>query len=257
MAATRTTVLTSLLGAAALMVSVASAHASQEDIDLLLPFANTSTESLSAWPQGFSASRNTAVYQSPETSYTINLSDVTQDALLNVAGAGNRSTRTVDLNASYVWESSRFGQFILSTRATYVAPVQRQMEGVRESGNLSSLADNPAMSTVPDMQSSLMLTWQIGNHQATATTHYVSDAMEDFAHLSMDQLDELVGYIAALDLSYGYNMRTGRSGNTLFSVGVRSTVDRRPPMMQLNGTGTGRVLDSNGRVAYGTIKYQF
>lgn len=238
-------------------MSVVPAQASQEDIELLLPFANTSTESLSAYPQGFSASRSVSVYQSPETTYTINLSDVTQDALLNVAGAGTRSSRSVDLHASYVWESSRFGQFILRTRATYVPQIQRQVDGVRESGNLSNLADNPALSTVPDMQSSLMLTWQIGNHQATATTHYVSDALEDFGQFNMDQLDELVGYIAALDLSYGYNMPTGRSGNTLFSVGVRSTYDRRPPLMQLNSAGTGQVLDSNGRVAYGTIKYQF
>jgi hypothetical protein len=252
-----TATLISLLGAAALAMSAVSAQASQDDISLLLPFANTSTESMGAYPQGFSASRSVSFSQSPETSYTINLSDVTQDALLNVAGAGNRSSSGVDLNASYVWESSRFGHFVLSTRTTYVAQTQRQMDGVRESGNLSSLADNPAMSTVPDMQSSLMFTWQIGNHQATATTHYVADSVEDFAQFSMDQLDELVGYIAALDLSYGYNVRTGRSGNTLFSVGVRNTYDRRPPLMQINNTGTGRVLDSNGRVAYGTIKYQF
>ncbi len=257
MTAIRPRTLKSLLGAATLALSVAAfaapAQANQAELDITLPFAQVSTESLGAYPQGFSATRTGA--QTPETTYTLNLSDVSQDALLNVAGA--RSTRGVDLNASYVWESSRFGQFILSTRATYVAPQPRQLEGVRESGTVSSLADNPAMTNVPDMQSSLMLTWQIGNHQATATTHYSSDSMEDFGQFSMDELDELVGYIAALDLSYGYNMRTGRSGNTLFSVGVRNTIDRRPPTMQLNNTGSGRVLDSNGRVAYGTIKYQF
>lgn len=184
----------------------------------------------------------------------LRLSDVNHDALLNISGGPGRRSRGVDLTASYVWESSRFGQFIVSTRATYVYN-QQNMEGLKEPGSM----EHPLLSQVPELQSSLMLSWQSGNHEATATTHIAADSFETGGEMNLQEFDELVGHIATLDLRYGYNISSGRKSNTEISVGLRNTLDRRPlQQLRIGGdTRTGGVLDANGSVAYGTIKYQF
>ena len=75
-----------------------------------------------------------------------------------------------DLGASYVWDSNRFGQFTLSTKTTYVQEFEN-------SGSLLELANTELGSMEdrvisPELQSSLMLTWQFGNHTASAITNY-------------------------------------------------------------------------------------
>jgi hypothetical protein len=184
----------------------------------------------------------------------LRLSDASHDALLNISGGPGRRSRGIDVTASYVWESSRFGQFIVSTRATYVYN-QQILEGIKEPGSM----EHPLLSQVPELQSSLMLSWQSGNHEATATTHIAADSFDTAGEMNLQQLDELVGHIATLDLRYGYNISSGRKSNTEISVGLRNTLDRRP-LKQLRiggGTRSGGVLDANGSVAYGTIRYQF
>lgn len=186
----------------------------------------------------------------------LRLTDADHEALLNVGGGPDRRSRGVDLTASYVWDSPRFGQFVISTRATYVYN-QNSIDGVKEPGSLP-VTGHPALSQVPELQSSLMLSWQSGNHHATATTHVAADTF-DVTDMNAQQLNELVGHIATLDLRYGYNLQSSRSNNNArISVGLRNTVDRRP-LQQLRVPGDSRdgVLDANGSVAYGTIKYQF
>jgi len=220
------------------------------EVELLIPFAQVSTESAAAYPYGLRAQRNLQRSQGDQASNPAN--DVSQSALINVYGS-SRSASDINLSASYVWDSSRFGQFVFSTRAIYSGS-PRQSDLLRET--TTAAADvAPSLAPSNELQSSLTLTWQVGNHQASAATHYVTDSMEEIGQLSLDQLDELVGYIAALDLSYGYNLRGSRGGNTLFSVGLRSTVDRRP-LVQLQGPRA-RGPESTGRAAYGTIRYQF
>lgn len=229
-----------------------SFSAALSDVELLIPFAQVSVDSPAAYPYGLRTQRS---LQRPggETTLSNPANDVSQSPLISVYGSSRGSA--VDLSASYVWDSSRFGQFVLSTRATYSA-AQRQSDLAREVATVAGTAEGGAALTPgTELQSSFTFTWQIGNHQASATTHYVTDSLEEFGQLSMDQLDELAGYIAALDLSYGYNLRGNRGGNTLFSVGLRSTVDRRP-LVQLQGPNS-RGPESTGRAAYGTIRYQF
>lgn len=164
----------------------------------------------------------------------------------------------VDLSASYVWESDRFGQFILSTNTIYAYNTLLSDSSI-EPVNVLPLSDAAAFGAVPELQSSLTFTWQIGNHSATAVTSYV-DTADNFAKMSadrlnIDQLNELMGQMATLDLRYGYNVRAGRQGNASFSVGVRNRFDRRQfsPVSDVSG----RLHEPSGRVAYGTIKYQF
>jgi len=183
------------------------------------------------------------------------LSDVNHDAFLNISGSPGRQSRGVDLTASYVWESSRFGQFIVSTRATYVYN-QQNLDGLTDSGRLTA-TEHPVLGQVPELQSSLMLSWQSGNHQATATTHVAADGFGNDGRMNLEQLDELVGHITTLDLRYGYNINSGPRSNTRISVGLRNTLDKRPLQQLRVGGDSGGVLDANGSVAYGTIKYQF
>jgi len=171
----------------------------------------------------------------------------------------------LDLNASYIWESPRFGQFILSTNTTYVYNTSHadvSLDSVAQlpvsETNVAAFGMSPGMS--PELQSSLTFTWQMGNHTATAVTSYV-DGLETFGKLGNDtlnieQLNELMGEIATLDLSYGYNVKAGRQGNASISVGVRSQFDRRqltPAISPASALG----LNTPERMAYGTIKYQF
>lgn len=162
-----------------------------------------------------------------------------------------------DLKTSYVWESQRFGQFVVSTSTSYVYN-PTGTEAVLDAGSLLPRTDAPGLSLMPERQSSLTFSWQIGNHTATAVTSY-SDAMNQLGQLSLDKLDvdqlnELVGQITTLDLRYGYNVRAGRQGNASFSLGVRNLLDRRP---QASGLRPGASVQPSGSMAYGTIKYQF
>jgi len=157
----------------------------------------------------------------------------------------------IDLSASYVWESPRFGQFIVSTKATYLYDPATADIGFE--GPMLPMTENTQLPKGTELQSSVMLTWQAGQHSASAVTHYF-DSFEDLGKLDMEQLNEIVGNMTTLDLQYGYNMKAGKQGQAVFSVGVRNLFDERPE--QLPKVGAGRV-EQSGRVAYGSIKYQF
>jgi hypothetical protein len=170
----------------------------------------------------------------------------------------------LDLSASYIWQSPRFGQFIVSTNTTYVyntSPSDVSLEPARlTSAEKTASGFGLGSGMAPELQSSLTFTWQIGNHTATAVTSYV-DGLETFGMLSNDtlnieQLNELMGEIATLDLSYGYNVKAGKQGNASISVGLRSQFDRRQLTPAIN-PATARMPNTPNRMAYGTIKYQF
>jgi len=175
----------------------------------------------------------------------------------DINSLANRSG--LDLTTSYVWESPRFGQFVVSTSTSY-AYNQAGVDSVLDTATLLPRTETaPGISLMPERQSSLTFSWQIGNHTATAVTSY-SDAVNQLGLLSLDKLDvdqlnELVGQITTLDLSYGYNVRAGRQGNASFSLGVRNLLDRRPQSSALAPSAS--AVQPSGSVAYGTIKYQF
>lgn len=157
----------------------------------------------------------------------------------------------IDLSASYVWESPRFGQFIVSTKATYLYDTAKA--GNLLDSTLPPVSDSTLLPKGTELQSSLMLTWQMGQHSASAVTHYF-DSFEDLSKLNLEQLNELVGNMTTLDLQYGYNLKTGKQGQAVFSFGVRNLFDARPDQLPQTTTGT---IEQQGRVAYGSIKYQF
>lgn len=157
----------------------------------------------------------------------------------------------VDLSASYVWESPRFGQFVVSTKATYLYDTAKS--GNLLDSSLPPITDNTLLPKGTDLQSSLMLTWQVGQHTASAVTHYF-DSFEDLGKLNLEQLNELVGDLTTLDLQYGYNVKAGKQGQAVFSVGVRNLFDARPDQAVPTPSS---VIEQQGRVAYGSIKYQF
>lgn len=157
----------------------------------------------------------------------------------------------IDLSASYVWKSPRFGQFIVSTMATYLYDPDSPPRGFQ--GPMLPMSENTLVPTGTELQSSVMLTWQAGQHTASAVTHYF-DNFEEIGNIDMEQLNEIVGNMTTLDLQYGYNMKAGKQGHAVFSVGVRNLFDTRPQPLPPAGTG---LVGQGGRVAYGSIKYQF
>ncbi len=179
------------------------------------------------------------------------------DVLANPA-----NSRGLDVNASYVWESPRFGQFVLSTNTTYLySPVSDLVGDSQELrfGNRSTPSEAALMGNIPSLSSSLTFTWQFGNHSATAVTSYAnqSDLQQgrlNLDSLNLEQLNELVGQIATLDLRYGYELKTGDQSSASFSFGLRNRFDNQ---QRLVPAADAAINTEPERMAYGTIKYQF
>ena len=156
-----------------------------------------------------------------------------------------------DLGASYMWDTNRFGQFTLSTKATYVQDAENRGSLLDLLNSESAALEDRVVS--PELQSSLMLTWQLGNHTASAITNYF-DSFKDLSELDLDEINALVDDITTIDLQYGYSVETGSNNRAIISFGIRNIFDEKTAQILNSST---RVLDQNGRVAYGSIKYQF
>ena len=160
-------------------------------------------------------------------------------------------TSGFDLGASYVWDTSRFGQFTLSSKTTYVQEFENR-------GSILDLLNDDVTGLEeqvisPELQSSLMLTWQFGNHTASAITNYF-DSFKDISELDIEEINALVDDITTIDLQYGYSVETGSNNRAVISFGIRNVFDEKTAQLLNSST---RILDQNGRVAYGSIKYQF
>ncbi|MEQ8954310.1 MAG: TonB-dependent receptor [Gammaproteobacteria bacterium] len=156
-----------------------------------------------------------------------------------------------DLGASYMWETSRFGQFTLSSQTTYV----REFEN---NGSLLELASAEVSGIgermiSPELQTSLMLSWEFGNHTASAITNYF-DSFKDLNELDIEEINDLVENMTTVDLEYGYSVSTNSGDRAIISFGIQNIFDEKAAQILNSST---RILDQNGRVAYGKIKYQF
>ena len=126
-------------------------------------------------------------------------------------------------------------------------------------GNRSTPSEAALMGNIPSLSSSLTFTWQFGNHSATAVTSYAnqSDLQQgrlNLDSLNLEQLNELVGQIATLDLRYGYELKTGDQSSASFSFGLRNRFDNQ---QRLVPAADAAINTEPERMAYGTIKYQF
>jgi len=160
-------------------------------------------------------------------------------------------TSGFDLGASYVWDTSRFGQFTLSTKTTYVQDFENRGSILDLLNEDATAIDDQVIS--PELQSSLRLTWQLGNHTASAITNYF-DSFKDISELDIEEINALVDDITTIDLQYGYSVETGSNKRAVISFGIRNVFDEKTAQLLNSST---RILDQNGRVAYGSIKYQF
>ena len=192
-----------------------------------------------------------ASWQAGLSNLYLEYSAINEFNLDNPLLGSNIKSNGFDLGASYVWDTSRFGQFTLSSTTTYVQDFENK--GALLEFATTDLSDMGESIVSPELQSSLMLTWQFGNHTASAITNYF-DSFKDISELDMDEINELVDNITTFDLEYGYSVKTGSNDRAIISFGIRNIFDETTAQI-LNSTT--RVLDQNGRVAYGSIKYQF
>jgi len=197
-----------------------------------------------------SAAVNGSDWQSGLPQLFIQDSEIHEFSLDNPLLGSNVETNGFDLGASYVWETTRFGQFTLSTKATYVEEFENNNALFDLASNEIGAVDERII--IPELQSSLMLTWEFGNHSASAITNYF-DSFKDISELDLDELNDLVDNITTVDLQYGYSVQTG-SNQAVISFGIRNIFDEKTAQILNSST---RILDQNGRVAYGSIKYQF
>jgi len=178
-------------------------------------------------------------------------STITEFNMDNSLLGTNIESNGFDLGASYIWDTNRFGQFTLSSTTTYVDEFENN--GALLDFATSDISELDERLISPELQSSLMLSWQFGNHTASAITHYF-DSFKDISELNMDEINELVDNITTFDFEYGYSVKTGLHDRAIISFGIRNIFDEKTAQI-LNSTT--RILDQNGRVAYGSIKYQF
>lgn len=177
--------------------------------------------------------------------------------------AGSLNATGLDVNASYVWESPRFGQFVLSTNTAYLYSPVSDLSGEGQEMRFGHRINAPDASFIggsPSLGSSLTFTWQFGNHSATAVTSYANQpdlpqGRVNLDSLNLEQLNELVGQIATLDLRYGYELKTGDQSSASFSFGFRNRFNNQ---QRLVPAADASVINAEpDRMAYGTIKYQF
>jgi len=178
-------------------------------------------------------------------------SSINEFSLDNPLVGSNFETNGFDLGASYIWDTDRFGQFTLSSKTTYVEEFENKGALLDLAGSDISGIDERLIS--PELQSSLMLTWQFGNHTASAITNYI-DSFKDISELNLEEINNLVDDITTVDLQYGYSVKAGSKDRAIISFGIRNIFDEKTAQI-LNSTT--RIMDRNGRVAYGSIKYQF
>ena len=190
-------------------------------------------------------------WQGGMTSLFIDDSAITEFNIDNPLLGSNVESNGFDLGASYIWDTNRFGQFTLSSTTTYVDEFENNGALLGLAG--SDIAEIDGRLISPELQSSLMLSWQFGNHTASAITNYF-DSFKDISELNVDEINELVDSITTFDLEYGYSVKTGLHDRAIISFGIRNIFDEKTAQI-LNSTT--RILDQNGRVAYGSIKYQF
>lgn len=166
----------------------------------------------------------------------------------------NLQTNGIDVGASYVWETDKLGKFTLSTSATYINEFNQQPAAPAMVSLVNG--NDPTQPGTPDLQGSITLNWQIGNHSARAVTNYF-DSVKDISELNLEEINDLVENITTVDLQYGYNVTTGKQDRAVisFSLGIRNLFDKKTT--QILNQQDSRVVDQNGRVAYGSIKYQF
>lgn len=220
----------------------------------LAPFEGLSIRA-DAWSQRVedspAASSSDAAQWSSLPQLYIQDSAINEFSLENPLLGSNLESNGFDIGASYVWETNRFGQFTLSSTTTYV-------DEFENSGSLLELVESD-LATVndrivsPELQSSLMLSWEFGNHRAKAITNYF-DSFKDISELDINEINELLDNITTVDFQYGYSVKTGDNDRAIISFGIRNIFNEESAQI-LNATT--RILDQNGRVAYGSIKYQF
>ena len=77
---------------------------------------------------------------------------------------------------------------------------------------------------------------------------------KDISELDLEEINAFVDNVTTVDLQYGYSVKTGNNDRAIISFGIRNIFNEKTTQI-LNSTT--RILDQNGRVAYGSIKYQF
>lgn len=156
-----------------------------------------------------------------------------------------------DFGASYGWSTDRFGEFTLSSKTTYVDQFKNSSFLLNLGKEEFGAPEERMLS--PELQTSLMLAWKFGNHTASAITNYF-DSYKDINDLDMDEINTLVKNLTTLDLSYDYNVKSGAQDRAVISFGIRNIFNEKGTQILNAAT---RILDQNGRVAYGSIKYKF
>lgn len=201
--------------------------------------------------QAPAATSNSALLQDDSPRLYIQESAINEFNLDSPLIGSSLESNGFDLGASYEWNTNRFGKFTLSTKTTYVKEFENKGALLEIGSNeLNALGERLVS---PELQSSIMLSWQFGNHNASAITNYF-DSFKDITELDVDAINDLVENITTVDLQYDYSVKTGSRDRAIISFGIRNIFNEKTAQI-LNSTT--RILDQNGRVAYGSVKYQF
>lgn len=192
---------------------------------------------------------NNGIEQDPQyvvDNYPGNVVDVGPVILIDSTFYNVATIKTdgIDLNVTYKWRPSEYGQFSLGALATYLLSYDRQRFSGQAFENLRGTYRYPKWRAV------MPLSWNRNVFGATLTANYI-DGYDDTVNLSNP--DNKVDSTLTWDIQFVY---TGIRKSTL-TLGVKNLTDEDPPFANEVSGYDYAMNDPRGRFMYGTFAYKF
>lgn len=170
---------------------------------------------------------------------------------------GSRKVRGLDIEASYHFPLSDFGETIVKLNATHLISFKNQLDPSAPQQELAgtfSDAASEGLGTLPEWKALLTFQWQRQDWAAHYNFRYISSVEEDIPK-SKNKRDVAAWYTHNIQLNY----RLPWSGISNFSLGVENLFDRDPPYSAsaFNDNYDPRSYDIEGRFLYAKISHQF
>lgn len=183
------------------------------------------------------------------------------------SNASNMLVKAFDLSATYSFEIGNLGNFYAQAQATYVDTYKfqlSQLDPIREAAGAQNDSFG-AVAAIPEWRANAALTWNRGNHSATATVRYVDEVTFDANEFSFQrffpgstwQSTDVIRAWTQLDAYYTYRDLELLGGNSSISVGLRNATDREAQKTGMIAGAVAELQEVLGRVVYARLNYEF
>ncbi len=193
--------------------------------------------------------------------------------ILQVNGVGSSNAESVlvkayDINASYRFSVSDWGDFRVGVQSTHVANFYYQEDPTQPIKDAAGgyNANTGAAPEMPEWKTNLNIGWTRGNHSVNTITRYMSSMpydgplythMDYFGGTNRPAGIKEVRAWTQMDASYSYRGLEIFGGEGAFTVGSRNLFDRKPQRSPEFAGIIGALQDPMGRNIYARFVYDF